>query len=262
MQDRRRSIDGPGDVCQRVAEFREDDHRLCESFQKTRERRQLGLPGRCGFRCGAQRGQETPFACPIAQADDRLPSRRLVGRVRLAQGVERQRELRGHIRLWLHGRQASRDRLLQGARARIRPLVEHGQREPHVATTIAALRANGPAELGQQCVHAPFVIAWLDEQTVHPSPGSRVNRIPGTPEDQQPVATAADGAQRPERAGVAVVRRRRQQDDVRGARSQRRDGFVPVALVGQAVRFVNNDDVPGTGGNRRKDFGTLDVVDR
>ena len=73
---------------------------------------------------------------------------------------------------------------------------------------------------------------------------------------------AADGAQGPECAGVAVVRRRREQYDVRGARGQRRDGLVPVAVPGEAVCFVHDDGVPRAGGDRGQHVGALDVVHR
>ena len=79
---------------------------------------------------------------------------------------------------------------------------------------------------------------------------------------QEPIGFAADGAQRSERTGVAVVRRRREQHDVRDARGQRRDGLVPVAVAREAVRFVDDDDVPRAGGDRRQDVRALDVVHR
>ncbi len=46
------------------------------------------------------------------------------------------------------------------------------------------------------------------------------------------------------------------------ARGQCRHGLVPVAVAGEAVRFVDDDDVPRARGDRRQDVRALDVVHR
>ena len=128
-------------------------------------------------------------------------------------------------------------------RARVRAFVQDGEREPYVAAGVAPLGAHGPAEIGEQCVHAPLTGARTNQETMDAAAVARLDDAPRAAKDEQSIALPADRAERSKRAAVAVVRRRGQQNDVRRARGECGDGFVPVAVVGQTMRFVD-DDIP------------------
>ena len=73
-------------------------------------------------------------------------------------------------------------------------------------------------------------------------------------------------AERTERALVAVVRRRGQQDDVRRPRGQGRCRIVTftaaIAAGDDTVRLVDHEHVPSVLADGRQHFGPLHIVDR
>ena len=67
-------------------------------------------------------------------------------------------------------------------------------------------------------------------------------------------------AQRRERSAIAAVRCGCEEEQVRGAGRERLDSGAPIGVAGHAVRFVDDDEVPGTGGDGRQHLGALDVI--
>ena len=90
--------------------------------------------------------------------------------------------------------------------------------------------------------------------------GSNLRSSP-TEDDQRIPVYGPEPAQRGKRLTVAAVRRRGEQHDVRGSSGNRGDRGLTIAVAGRAVRFVDDEDVPGSCEQRGEHFRPFDVID-
>lgn len=97
---------------------------------------------------------------------------------------------------------------------------------------------------------------------MHAARGPLPDDVTRPAKHQEPFGFAADSAQGSERTDIPVVRRRGEQHDVGSTSGQCRHGFVPVAVPREAVRFVDDDDIPRARGDGGQDIRALDVVHR
>jgi hypothetical protein len=136
--------------------------------------------------------------------------------------------------------------------------VQHGQRQRGV---VPVLLPDGAGEVCEESVHACLGGARPDVQAMNVTCGAGPHIVAGAPEHQQRItALRTDRRQRREPSAIAAVGCGRQQEHVRRAGREHRCRVVPIAVARNAVRFVDDDDVPPRRGNRGRDFGALDVV--
>ena len=100
---------------------------------------------------------------------------------------------------------------------------------------------------------------------MNPPTAGKSNVMTRPTEHQQGVVVAvrlADGAQRREVAPIAVVRRCARENDIRRPSGKRGEGGTPFAVAGDAVHFIDDDQIPATGNCGRQHLGALEVVHR
>ena len=253
------------DMSEGVTEFREDDDRLARAAQpiyQTRQCPQLRFVTSRFARRPDDHLEKATLRGRVGEAGPRPQTRFVPGRQLTTVIVERQVQLlAGVVGACEKSFQAPSDGELERARARERALVQHRECKPGGAIRVAVFRAHGPGETGKGCEHAAFGGLRSDEQAVG-VPACRVRVASGSTEREEGVfARRSEAAKGFERGAVSVVRRRSEQEHVRGARTELRRRLVSIARRRDAMRLVDDDHIPTTAGDRRQDFGSLDVVD-
>src|SRR5258706_4349632 len=110
---------------------------------------------------------------------------------------------------------------------------------------VPVLLPNGGRKTSQQRVHSSFVTAHPYLQPVN-SPGRSERQIltRAAKHHELVAGPRTNVAESGEGSTIAAVRRRRQEDNISRLAGECRHGRVTIAVAGDTMRFVDDNDVP------------------
>ena len=196
MKDERSGSGKLAEAQERVAIFGENDHRLARPAQQADEGQQLRLACTLRRRCLGNPLEQPRFGDGILE-DRPHPSLLVVRRIEIAVGIP---QIERELPVGADGRafekaKAPLDRPSQGMRARQRPFLYRGRREPRVALHIQPLGPHHLGERGDGRVHPRLAGGRADRNEVNVPGLWKPDVLPRSPEDQQRIAARADAAQ-------------------------------------------------------------------